>query len=255
MAFKSNTATGPAGAAPGLNVVLSGPSASPVTVTIGVGNASTAQSGVDYNLAATTLTFAPGQTSLPIPLTTIAQTASAANKTVVLTLSSPSGASLGALTSATYAIIEKTPGVGFTTAASSGPQSQNGSLSVKLEYSSTQTVKVNYAVTGGTAKNGTDYKLTAGTLTIAAGATTASIPITVIAQTINEPDKTIQITLSSPTNAVLGQATTVYTILNNNATVLEPSVAFTSATAKARGRQECCLDPQSVRGFRLYDHR
>ncbi|MBT5605246.1 MAG: SUMF1/EgtB/PvdO family nonheme iron enzyme [Lentisphaerae bacterium] len=96
--------------------------------------------------------------------------------------------------------------VSFDVATSSCDESVSPlDLTVSLNAASSQTVTVDYAVTGGTAAGGgVDYTLAGGTFTFAPGETTKNITITIIDDTGAEPDETIQITLSNPTKAVLG---------------------------------------------------
>src|SRR5439155_18284326 len=103
-------------------------------------------------------------------------------------------------------------------------------LAVSLSAASGKTVTVAYAVTGGTATGGgVDYTLASGTLTFAPGVTTQNINITVVNDATDEDDETIQVTLSSPSNATLGVTTThTYTILDNDN---PPSVSFASASS------------------------
>jgi hypothetical protein len=65
----------------------------------------TATNGVDYTLATGTLTFAAGQTSLPIPVLIHNDADIEANKTVVVTLSSAT-ATLGPVFVATLTILD-----------------------------------------------------------------------------------------------------------------------------------------------------
>src|SRR5262249_24399986 len=74
-------------------VALSNPSATPVTVAY-ASTGGTAQNGVDYNLANSTLTFNPGQIYQSFPITII-NNSQTLDKTIVITLSSPTGAVLG----------------------------------------------------------------------------------------------------------------------------------------------------------------
>ncbi|MCC7285300.1 MAG: hypothetical protein IT503_03880 [Burkholderiaceae bacterium] len=57
---------------------------------------------------------------------------------------------------------------------------------------------------GGTAANPADYTISASPLTIAAGNTTGAITVTVIADTLAEPNETVIVTFGTPTNATLG---------------------------------------------------
>ena len=105
------------------------------------------------------------------------------------------------------------------------------------------TVTVDYADAGtGTATtsmgvSGPDYTtLTSGTLTFAPGVTSQSVAVTVSGDDIDEPDETVVLRLSSPSNATLtGGATTLDgtgTINDNDAT---PTVSVADATAVTEG--------------------
>lgn len=76
-----------------------------------------------------------------------------------------------------------------------------------------------------------DYTGTStGTVNVAAGSTTntSTIVITVNGDTIYEPDETVNVTLSSPTNATLGTSTALFTITNDDAI---PTITVTAPTA------------------------
>ena len=94
------------------------------------------------------------------------------NETVIVTLSSPSGATLGSDTVHTYTITDNdgTPTIDFNATSSSGAEStSSAALQVDLSSASASNVTVNYAVTGTASGGGTDYTLADGTLTINAG--------------------------------------------------------------------------------------
>jgi hypothetical protein len=75
-----------------------------------------------------------------------------------------------------------------------------------LSAASEKTVTVKFAAGGGTASNGTDYTLTAGTLTFAPGETTKLIMLNITQDTIHEPNETVLVKLSKPTNAKLSKS-------------------------------------------------
>jgi hypothetical protein len=96
---------------------------------------------------------------------------------------------------------------------------------------STGEVSVTFNLTDGTATAGNDYDGTPITVTFADGETTKIVTIPIVNDTLSEPNETINLTLSNPTNgATLGTQTTAsLTILDNdinNATLLNP-VNFT----------------------------
>ena len=82
----------------------------------------------------------------------------------------PSGAVVGASSTATVTIKDDDlpPTVGFSVVSSSGGRAGTVTIAVTLSAASEKTVTVKFAAGGGTATNGTDYTLTAGTLTFAA---------------------------------------------------------------------------------------
>ena len=78
---------------------------------------------------------------------------------------------------------------------------------VTLSHASQSEVTVAYAdARTGSATSGTDYTaLAAGTLTIAAGALSDTLAVSVIGDGMDEPDETVVITLSSPANAIFAR--------------------------------------------------
>lgn len=66
------------------------------------------------------------------------------------------------------------------------------------------TVTVNYATSSGSATAEHDYQPVSGTLTFAPGETTKTFDIPLIDDTRSEIGETILLTLSNPSNAVLG---------------------------------------------------
>ena len=126
-------------------------------------------------------------------------------------------------TTTTTADITPASSVSFDLASSSGSEkTANPSIAVSLSTAATQTVTVDYAVTGGTAVSGTNWTLPSGTLTFSPAETTKNLPITILDDGVCTPDLTVQITLSNPSNAVLG-ATTVHTY-----TIVDGDLAITA---------------------------
>ena len=185
-------------------------------------------SGTDYTLANGTLTINAGATSSTVTIASIVDDSiTEGNESVILTLSSPSNASLGSDSVHTYTITDNddAPVVDFNTTSSSGSESVSSkALTVDLSASSTQNVTVDYAVTGTATGSGTDYTLANGTLTINAGATSGTITIAgIVDDGLDEPNETVIVTLSSPSNATLGSDDAhTYTIADNdNAPVVD----------------------------------
>ena len=212
-----------------LPVVLNKSSANTITVSYSVtGGTAT---GVDYTLGGGSLTFSAGQTSDNIPLTVINDLLYENNETVIVTLSTPTNATLGTPVTHTYTITndDPLPSVGFAVSTSNGLEDNTpAELTVNISAASGLDVTVNYSVTGGTASSGTDYTSVNGTLTFPAGETgsqTVSIPI--IDDDLDEDNETVIVTLSNPTNAGIGTESHTYTIIDNNDD--QPEISITSA--------------------------
>jgi uncharacterized repeat protein (TIGR01451 family) len=231
--FSASSGSGAESAlSPSLARSLSAASDATVTVNYAVTSGTATGSGTDYTLASGTATLNAGETTSTIPFTVADDALDEVDETIVVTLSGPTFATLGATTTHTYTILDNdaTPTVQFAAATGSGSESvANPTLTVQLSAASGRTVTADYAVTGGTATgSGTDYTLANGTATIAAGSTSTTVSLTVQNDALDETDETVVVALSNPTNATLGSATVnTYTILDNDAT---PTVQFAAAT-------------------------
>ena len=219
--FNTTTSTGAEDiSSAALTVDLSAASSNNITVNYAVTGTATG-SGTDYTLANGTLTINAGATSGTITIAGIVDDSSAeGSETVVLTLSGPSNAVLGNDSVHTYTISDNdgTPTVAFSSTSSADLESVSSrSLAVVIPFASDQDVVVNYSVTGGTAGSGTDYSLSAGTLTIDSGATSGTIVIpSIVDDSADEVDETIIVTLSNPTNATLGTDVVHTVTINDN---------------------------------------
>lgn len=89
-------------------------------------------------------------------------------------------------------------------------------FAVRLSSPSPQTVQVNYTTSSGTAVVNSNYLAASGVLSFAPGATNQSIPVTVIGNRTVEPNKTLFVNLSNPTNGALGRTQGMGTIVNDD---------------------------------------
>ena len=175
---------------------------------------------VEANCSAT-LQFGPGETSKPISIDIVNDGLDEEDETMIMTLSNPRGRGviLGKITEHTYTIVDPRPKVSFDTESSSGPEDVTwATIAVNLSHAGDGTITVEYAVTGGTATgSGVDYTLAAGTLQFDPGVLAQHVSIDIMDDEIEEyPNETIELTLSSPTNATLGLTTQhIFTILDN----------------------------------------
>ena len=90
--------------------------------------------------------------------------------------------------------------------------SANASFTVTLSAAATSSVTVKYATGNGTAMAGSDYTAGSGTITFAAGQTSKTITVPVLADSLTESNETFTVTLSNPTGATLARGQAVGTV-------------------------------------------
>jgi hypothetical protein len=89
-------------------------------------------------------------------------------------------------------------------------------FAVQLGYTSSLTVKVNYATVNYSAVAPGDYNATSGTLTFSPGETNKLVFVGVKDDILNEPNETFMVKLSSPQNANLDDSTGIGLILDDD---------------------------------------
>ena len=99
-------------------------------------------------------------------------------------------------------------------------------ITFRLSQASSSNVTVDYAISGSSTASSADYTLSAGTVTIPAGSTSATLAIAVTNDSVVEPQEELRLSLSSVQNAVLGR-TTVSAYITDGEKILD------NATQKA----------------------
>ena len=89
-------------------------------------------------------------------------------------------------------------------------------FTVTLTPAATVEVTVDWETADGTAQAGTDYTAGSGRLTFGAGETGKTVSVLVAGNGVDEPDKTVTVTLSNASGAVLGEATGTGTIVDDD---------------------------------------
>jgi hypothetical protein len=114
-----------------------------------------------------------------------------------------------------------------TTVTEGDSGTTNATLVVSLNQPSAVNVRVNYATRAATAFAGSDFTSQAGTVTIPAGQTTASISVLVKGDTTYEATESFDVVLSRPIYLTLGQAIGNVVLQNDDAL---PSLSINDAT-------------------------
>jgi hypothetical protein len=184
----------------------------------------TALADVDYRLIRGTLTIPANQPSGTITVPVNGDALHEQHETFFVTLSNPSNARLG--DDQGRGIItdnDPLPAVGINSVSNS-EAGMSLVFTVTLSAPGGQDVTVNYTTANGTAMAGVDHATTSGTLTLRAdprtGATPTMSTITVplLEDNLDEQEETFFVNLSNPTNATLGVAQGIGTILDNDPT-------------------------------------
>jgi hypothetical protein len=215
-------------AAPGISntftatVKLSAASNAPTSIPFTLSG--TAAAGVNYSgVTASPLVIPAGQTSGVISGTILDDGRyDTVNNTLVLTLGTPTNATLGAVSVDTITIQQSDPppAVTFDSAAQTIMQNAGTfSESVRLSAASNVVTTVPFTL-GGTAVGGTDYSgVTASPLVIPAGQTSATITGNLLINPAAGVSRTLTLTLGTPTNATLGSTATHTLTIQNSAAV------------------------------------
>jgi hypothetical protein len=171
---------------------------------ISYGVSGTAVAGSDYTALSGTVTISAGSLSATIDVSVLDLPALEADETVIVTLTSITSGdadiSIGSPASATVTISDDDAAELSITAndPAAGEPSNDGQFTVTQSATSLVDTVVSYVVTG-TATDGTDFTSLPGSVTIAAGTTTALIDINVLNDNIVELTETLTITLDSIT--------------------------------------------------------
>jgi TolB-like protein len=213
----------------------------------------TAKTPGNYTITPSPLVIKAGSRSAAITVTAADNGTNEDDKTVVVSMGVPTNATQGKTTTSTVTIVDTDPQpvVSFASASSSGEEKKSPArLTVMLSAASGRPVTVEYAAAGGTAIRGKDYAFLQGdTLIFAPGETAKEIAIDIKNHGIYSDDKTLEVVLKNPKNAVLGSSVVyAYTILNNHP---KPTVAVRSANQRLRksaGKADITVQLSEVSG-------
>src|SRR4030095_1009141 len=143
------------GTEPMLMAVLDRAVATHASVNYTVGG--TATQGQDYNLPPGTLTFAPGETVKALPLTILANGVAELSETIVVTLTSPVGAEIGAVPTHTITLTDSNVAVVSISAADASIIEGGDPTSFTISRTGATSLNLPIPYTpGGTATNGSD---------------------------------------------------------------------------------------------------
>jgi Ca2+-binding RTX toxin-like protein len=181
----------------------------------------TATAGSDYSALSGTVSFAAGEATRTVTVALINDTLVEPNETFTVNLSG-----------GTNVIIADAQGVGTIVSDDVAPtpvapsvvvndvtaNETSGLLTFTLTRSGdlTGASTVSYATANGTATAGSDYTGASGTVSFAAGQSTATVNVALINDTLVEANETLFLNLSSGTNLTIADAQGVGTIVSDD---------------------------------------
>lgn len=206
-----------------VDVFLSDSSVFPISVDFATADG-TATSLSDYGSTNGRLRFNPGITNLSFTISITNDALVELNETLFVAFSNPTNATVGSPGTITI-LDDDLPTVSFST--NTFKVDENGVQAVvtaSLNTPSGLTLRVNYASSNGTATAGSDYNAVSGTLIFSPGQTSRTFNVPILDDFVDEPDETVRLFLSSPTNAVLGLASATLLIIDDD----YPPASFTT---------------------------
>lgn len=204
----------------GFTVALSKPSAVPVTVAFATA-AGTATAGSDFLSASGVVTFPPGAVARAATVPVVGDLIDEPNETFTVTLSAPSGATIGdGQAVGTIQDDDAPPNLAASDCAV--PEGNAGttpcSFAVTLSSPSAFPVTVSYFTLSGTAVSGSDFTAVSGAISLAPGqAGPVTVAPSVLGDAAVEQDESFTLVLQNAVNAALPGAPPVGTILDDDA--------------------------------------
>ena len=204
--------------------------------------------GSDYVHATGTATFAAGQTSATITVTVLGDAAVEGLEGFTVVLSNPQGLTIADGTGNVAIVDDDTappppPAPSVTVLDVSVTEGDRNTLNVtvtlRLSAASSTPVTVAFAtqvagVGSAFAVAGSDFQSKTGTVTFAAGQTTATVTIAIVGDRTAEPTETFNVVLSNATGgATIADGTAVVTILDNDGARLLASSTAAAGAAPA----------------------
>nr|NCR08439.1 hypothetical protein [Microcystis aeruginosa LG13-11] len=161
----------------------------------------------DYTRTGTTntVTFAANSATATVIVDPTADTTVEPDETVILTLATGTGYTVGTTTAVTGTINNddfSQLSINDIITVVEG-KDNNAILTVTVDNPNSQQISVNYATEPIDATSNVDYTSQTGTLIIPANTSTATISIPILNDNLNEADEAFTITLSNPVNATI----------------------------------------------------
>ncbi len=214
-------------------VNLSPAPASAISINYSPTGTATQGADADYTVSGTTIQVDANTASMKFPVTIIDDQVQESDETVILTLDSGTGYTVGTSNEHTLTIKDNdAPVVSFDVRKSNAPEDKGThEVVVNLSPAPASAISINYSPTG-TATQGADadYTVSGTTIPVDANAASVKIPVTINDDEIDELAETVILTLDSGTGYTVGtQNEHTLTIKDNDAPVVSFDVRKSNA--------------------------
>ena len=200
-----------------VTVTLGNPSSEPITVTISTADG-TATAGTDYTSGPYVVTFPAGTTVTTFDIPTGDDLLDEIDETIDLSITATTGTVGDTSDTAVATILDDDGAPSVTISDATVTEGGNLVFDVTLSNPAAADITVTLATADGTATEPGDYPATTSTLTFAAGDTAATFTVGTVADTIDELDETLTVSVSASTGPVGDTSdTAIGTILDDDA--------------------------------------
>ncbi len=223
-------------------------------ITLGYSVGGTATADADYTALSGTVAVSAGAATATIPVAIVDDSDPEGEETVVLTLTGTEGhrkvrPNTHTLTIAASDGPPTMTAVSFATASQrAGDESGTRNVTVNLNPAPASNITLNYTV-GGTATPGSDYTVLSGTLPVTAGAVMATIPVTLLADNVQEDRETVVLTLAPGTGYELASPGTHTLTFGTVPTVTFPTLVAGTSESVGTYQVPVHLSPPPTSGI------
>jgi CARDB/Calx-beta domain/Bacterial pre-peptidase C-terminal domain/RTX calcium-binding nonapeptide repeat (4 copies) len=201
-----------------IKVLRTGKTDTPVGATVALTNGTAGNA--DYTNTPINVVFAAGEVEKIVTIPIINDTLVETDETIDLSLTNPTnGGTLGTQSTAVLTIVDNDTQLAFDRANYTVNEDGTSAIAIKVLRTGKTTgiTEATIALSNGTAGN-SDYTNTPTNVVFAAGEIEKIVTVPIINDTIFEPDETVNLRLTNPTNgATIGtQSTTVLTLVSDD---------------------------------------
>ncbi|HUE72092.1 MAG TPA: Calx-beta domain-containing protein [Pirellulaceae bacterium] len=196
-------------------VALSAISGRTVTVNYATANG-TATAGSDYQAKSGTLTLLAGWSAATISVPITGDTVVEGDETLLVNLTSPSGATLADAQGVGTILDDDNLSIGDAVLVEGNSGVSYAEFTVALAIPLAHEVRLDYATANGSASAGSDYLAASGVVVLAPGETSQTVRVPVLGDRANEADETFYVNFTNPVGVIPGDTQAAATILNDD---------------------------------------